>query len=284
MGISSFWSWLLKKGYRAAWRRQISPSGRTLVDVGSIMYTMLQNRTLWSTSGSAFAAIDQTLLRMFHSRDNIELVFDGESPAEKDPTTLKRKESRNQQRVKASELLDKLEMTVNTTGCWAGKGKTRSFRMALQRAWYLSVSGREALSEYLKDQGWHSRVADFEADVELPQMCQPMDVVVTKDSDLAAYLSVNTIARPARQGFLIYDIDKACSVLGLPSRIQLQALAIVSGNDYGRNIYGLGLATNAAIIKALPSNTSGMLLIFMLHSANSWSYLLLSVLTYSTSK
>ncbi|KAG0040347.1 hypothetical protein BGZ82_003652 [Podila clonocystis] len=233
------------------------------------MYTLLQNRTLWSTSESAFKAIDKALLDMFYSRDRIELMFDSVSPQEKDQTTMKRWDNRNKQRLKASRLMDELEESVDTKGRWAGKGKTCAFRSSLQKAWYLSVDGRRALSAYLAAQGWISQVATFEADVELARMCQPVDIVVTKDSDFAAYLSIKTIASPLRHGFFIYDVDKMCSVVGLPSRAHLQALAVVSRNDYGHNIYGLGFETNAKILKKLPASITDVETLVSLYLLNS---------------
>ncbi|KAF9308285.1 hypothetical protein BG003_011330 [Podila horticola] len=99
-------------------------------------------------------------------------------------------------------------------------------------------------------------------------MCQPADIVVTKDSDLAAYLSVKKIGQPSRRGFFLYDVDKMCSVVGLPSRAHLQALAVVSRNDYGRNIYGLGFATNSTILKTLPASITDVETIVDLYLLN----------------
>lgn len=90
MGLVSFWIWLKKKGYKAVWANRLPKTGRVLVDVGSVMYTLLQHHTLWSTSDTVFKAIDKALLNMFCSRDMVELVFDGASPSEKDATTAKR--------------------------------------------------------------------------------------------------------------------------------------------------------------------------------------------------
>ncbi|KAG0348480.1 hypothetical protein BG004_005092 [Podila humilis] len=59
-----------------------------------------------------------------------------------------------------------------------------------------------------------------------------------------------------------------CSSVGLPSRQHLLTLAIVSRNDYGRNVHGLGLATNAAIVKAMPSNVSDVEHMVALYCAN----------------
>ncbi|KAK3819915.1 MAG: hypothetical protein J3Q66DRAFT_428615 [Benniella sp.] len=54
-----------------------------------------------------------------------------------------------------------------------------------------------------------------------------------------------------RSGFLVYKLSDVLRDLGL-SRAQLTALAIASSNDYNKNIYSLGPATNYSIIKTLP--------------------------------
>ncbi|KAF9367490.1 hypothetical protein CPC16_006437, partial [Podila verticillata] len=67
------------------------------------------------------------------------------------------------------------------------------------------------------------------------------------------YRSVRTIARPAKNSrFAIYKKDDVISHLRLPSDAYLQALAIVSHNDYSSNIYSLGPATNIGVIRELP--------------------------------
>jgi 5'-3' exonuclease len=78
------------------------------------------------------------------------------------------------------------------------------------------------------------------------------DVVISADSDMLAYASTSTLWRPmSRDQFLVYKLSDVLRELGL-SRAQLTALAIVSSNDYNKNIYSLGPATNYSIIKTLP--------------------------------
>ncbi|KAF9347811.1 hypothetical protein BGX34_002874 [Mortierella sp. NVP85] len=70
---------------------------------------------------------------------------------------------------------------------------------------------------------------------------------------MLAYASISTLWRPiSRDQFLLYKLSDVLKELGL-SRAQLTALAIVSSNDYNKNIYSLDPTTNYSIIKALPS-------------------------------
>ncbi|KAI7817099.1 hypothetical protein BC939DRAFT_18718 [Gamsiella multidivaricata] len=65
------------------------------------------------------------------------------------------------------------------------------------------------------------------------------------------YKNVRTIWRPiSRRRFLVYDIPEVLAALGI-IRDQLTVLDLVSHNDYNRNIYGLGRATDFSIIKEL---------------------------------
>ncbi|KAI1285054.1 hypothetical protein EDD11_001059, partial [Mortierella claussenii] len=68
------------------------------------------------------------------------------------------------------------------------------------------------------------------------------------------YRNISTIWRPiSGRRLLIYDIPHVLTTLGI-SRDQLTALGAVSHNDYNRNIYGLGCATNFGIVKELNGN------------------------------
>ncbi|KAI8596710.1 hypothetical protein EDD21DRAFT_419407 [Dissophora ornata] len=99
--------------------------------------------------------------------------------------------------------------------------------------------------------GWVVKVCTTEADVAIAQGAQPGDIVISADSDMLAYASVVTLWRPvSRNLILVYSLPDLLRTIGL-SRTQLAALAIVSRNDYQRNIYSLGPATNYRIIKAI---------------------------------
>ncbi|KAF9945327.1 hypothetical protein BGZ72_001470 [Mortierella alpina] len=89
------------------------------------------------------------------------------------------------------------------------------------------------------------------ADVAIARDCRPGDIVISADSDMLAYSTISILWRPVSRGLiLVYNISDLCQVLGL-SRIQLTALAVVSNNDYGKNIHSLGPATNYSLIKSV---------------------------------
>ncbi|KAF9918123.1 hypothetical protein FBU30_000367, partial [Linnemannia zychae] len=67
---------------------------------------------------------------------------------------------------------------------------------------------------------------------------------------MLAYKSIVTLWRPvSRSLILVYDVHALLKTIGL-SRNQLTALAVISRNNYNKNIYSLGTVTNFSIIKS----------------------------------
>ncbi|KAF9998629.1 hypothetical protein BGZ80_006741, partial [Entomortierella chlamydospora] len=63
-------------------------------------------------------------------------------------------------------------------------------------------------------------------------------------------LLLRTANRVTSYLILVYNISDLCQALSI-SRIRLTAPAVVSNNDYGKNIYSLGPATSFSIIKTI---------------------------------
>ncbi|KAF9934614.1 Rad2 nuclease [Modicella reniformis] len=119
----------------------------------------------------------------------------------------------------------------------------------LGRAFEWSHDSRQELVAFLQNRGWRVKLAEFEADLEIARDCSPDDVVLSRDSDMLAYEQVVTIWRPVKGGnVLVYNLPDVLSAIGL-SRAQLTALAVVSRNDYSRNVSSLGCSTNLGIVK-----------------------------------
>ncbi|KAG0333888.1 hypothetical protein BG005_005018, partial [Podila minutissima] len=102
--------------------------------------------------------------------------------------------------------------------------------------------------------GWTVRLCATEADLAIAVDNQPGDIVVSADSDMLAYASTSTLWRPVSNCLVLaYELADVRQELAL-SPAQLTALAVVSSNDYNKNIYSLGPATNYSIIKSLQGN------------------------------
>lgn len=107
-----------------------------------------------------------------------------------------------------------------------------------------------ALRADLEARGWNVKLGSGEADLDIARDCRSDDIVLTKDSDTLGYNNIRTIWRlVGKHKALQYDTDDVCIALGFESRAQLTALAVVSSNDYQRNIPTLGPATNLSILK-----------------------------------
>ncbi|KAK3810547.1 MAG: hypothetical protein J3R72DRAFT_78830 [Linnemannia gamsii] len=168
------------------------------------------------------------------------IYIDGPQPEEKASTA----QVRDAARMKA---LDHFSTSVGTFESRMKAGLKKD----LASAFYWSLSSRQHFAEYMRDLGWTVVFCNTEADVAIAQDAQPGDVVIFSDSDMMAYASVETHWRPVSQNLVLAyhtpDILKSIEF----SRNHLTALAIVSKNDYQRNVYSLGPATNYSIIKAI---------------------------------
>ncbi|KAI7831428.1 hypothetical protein BC939DRAFT_185770 [Gamsiella multidivaricata] len=129
-------------------------------------------------------------------------------------------------------------------------------RTSLAATFYWTSLNRQAFLTYMMQAVWTVRICDTEADLAIATDCGPDDIVISADSDMLAYGFVCTLWRPIPKYLvLVYKLADVCQQLGL-SRDHLTALAVVSSNDYNKNIYSLGPATNYSIIKSLNAQES----------------------------
>ncbi|KAI7818128.1 hypothetical protein BC939DRAFT_299282 [Gamsiella multidivaricata] len=116
----------------------------------------------------------------------------------------------------------------------------------------LTYEDRQDLQQFLVSKGWRMKVSPFEADADIANWCRTGDIVVSEDSDMLIYLTVETVWRPISWGrFLVYDLFEVGKYLEI-GRSGLTALGIVSNNDYSKNIFGLGAISNLAVIRDIP--------------------------------
>ncbi|KAG0303087.1 hypothetical protein BGZ99_002777, partial [Dissophora globulifera] len=91
-------------------------------------------------------------------------------------------------------------------------------------------------------------------------------LVVSGDSDLLVYESIDSVLRPIPRSnfYAIYDKDDVLDILKFVDPMQLVLLGIVSHSDYAKNIYGFGIARNAALIRSIPvSDVNTMLAAYL---------------------
>ncbi|KAG0248688.1 hypothetical protein BG011_010015, partial [Mortierella polycephala] len=121
----------------------------------------------------------------------------------------------------------------------------------LSSAFYWSLDARQAFAQYMRQNGWTMVECPTETETAIASDYKSGEVVISRDSDMPVYESINTIWRPISRGlFLVYDVPDVLRTLNI-NRSQLTVPGVVSRNDYNRNIYSLGSATNFSIIKTL---------------------------------
>ncbi|KAF9949650.1 hypothetical protein BGZ72_008598 [Mortierella alpina] len=79
-------------------------------------------------------------------------------------------------------------------------------------------------------------------------------IVVSGDSDVLGYSTIPRFLRniPKTSSFVWCNRADVLSALNLPSSRHLTLLAIISRNDYGKNIEGLGYVKNCDILRLIP--------------------------------
>ncbi|KAF9079548.1 hypothetical protein BGX23_003773, partial [Mortierella sp. AD031] len=151
------------------------------------------------------------------------LYLDGPSPEEKRRTCELRMAKRTCALDKAEACIADLERVFKGGGKFR-KEHFRKLTKHINAAFYLSLDSRKALARYLRDKGWKVVECPSEADIAIASDCQPGDVVVSSDSDMLLYASVETRWRPLTRGrFLVYELSKVLKHLEM-SRAQLTVL------------------------------------------------------------
>ncbi|KAG0287770.1 hypothetical protein BGZ98_004495, partial [Dissophora globulifera] len=192
----------------------------------------------------------QKEIERFGNKDIMILYIDGPQAEEKRSTAEVREAGRQKALDGVKASIDAFETRIES-GLSIRKQHFVDVKKGLGASFYWCVESRESFAEYMRSLGWTVKVCITEADVAMAQDARPGDVIISSDSDMLGYASIVTLWRPvSRNLILVYFLPDLLATIGL-SRIQLTALAVVSRNDYQRNIYSLGPATNFGIIKAI---------------------------------
>ncbi|KAH8548982.1 hypothetical protein BGW37DRAFT_522888 [Umbelopsis sp. PMI_123] len=104
--------------------------------------------------------------------------------------------------------------------------------------------------------GWTIIECIDEADVHIGSLTlTDEDVVVSGDSDMLFYDSVQHVLRPvAKMVYHYYSKTDITTLLNLIS-LQWTSVGIVSGNDYDPNVWGYGIARNCKLIRSISATT-----------------------------
>ncbi|KAF9997128.1 hypothetical protein BGZ80_006214, partial [Entomortierella chlamydospora] len=258
MGVRLLWPFLLKNGYKPSLlhlsRTLLRPDCRFRIDVqGSIFSTICYAYSTCSTDDEAKSIVLRQLKKIANPSNSV-LYLDGAPAEEKRVTHQLREEVRAKAIVAADKSTTQLVDRVNNN-LRIRKQHFISIKKQLRKAFYWAPESRIALAQFLRNEGWEVIECTTEADYRIASDCNPGDVVISGDSDMLIYDNVSIIWRPISRGrFLVYDVVEVLNTLNI-NRTQLTVLGVVSHNDYNRNIYGLGCATNFSIIKDLKTTS-----------------------------
>lgn len=256
MGLDRWFPFLRTKGYQPL---VLHPSATTAamnnctkrIDVLSF-YTVIKNAYSNHSLDQAHAILEQRLLH-YGAKASLILYIDGEQAVEKQHATKIRQAGREKATVHCEQSLDELERRIDNN-IRVRKCHFTDVKTSLASTFYWSLPARQEFITYMVQASWTVHLCATEADLAIALDNQPGDIVVSADSDMLAYASTSTLWRPISNGLLlVYELADVRQDLVL-SPAQLTALAVVSLNDYNKNIYSLGPATNYSIIKSLQGN------------------------------
>ncbi|KAF9125383.1 hypothetical protein BGW39_007435 [Mortierella sp. 14UC] len=254
MGLFNWFPFIGRKGYSPVLLYNtilitITTTGQRRFDVLGTSF-----RTIREAYSSHPQDIANSMLRKeverFGNHLNMTLYIDGPQPVEKESTGQVREAARMKALDRLSTSLETFETRMEAD-LRIRKQHFIAIKKNLASAFYWSLSSRQHFAEYMRGASWTVILCNTEADVAIARDAQPGDIVISSNSDMTAYPSVQTLWRPVSQELvLVYSMPDVLKTIGF-SRNQLTALAIVSRNDYQRNIYSLGPASNYSIIKAI---------------------------------
>lgn len=262
MGLQDVWWWLRKKiNYHPKLlypysNVQLVSGTKIRDDVASGYFPSIRRAytTFSDNKELAYSAMERILGR-FGTKDNLVFYVDRHPAEEKRDTH----DCHHQQRKKAIQLskeaLNLLEGRIQGYQ-WVRCQHFQRAEKNINSAFHWTFEDCSDFVDYLQQKDYHAIICNMEADPRITTDSQPVDVVVSHDSDFVGYSSVRTIWHPighaTENKYLVYCKDNVLSSLKLTDT-QLMALACVVQNDCDRNMPSCAVTTSYYIIKDLGS-------------------------------
>ncbi|KAF9536884.1 hypothetical protein EC957_009495 [Mortierella hygrophila] len=199
MGVPGLWPLIEEKGYKAQLKQGLSsspptPGSKFRVDLLASFYPQIRYHYL--NDPSTFPqAIERHFISCELPKETSVLYLDGISPVEKQHTNASRQDKRNTALAEAEDCIRNMEKSLEG-GHSPRKPTFKKLENKLRGAFYFSQDSRMVLATYLRGQGWSLPEIASEADVTIARDFKADDIVVSQDSDMAAYENVETIWRP----------------------------------------------------------------------------------------
>ncbi|KAK3808181.1 MAG: hypothetical protein J3R72DRAFT_505867 [Linnemannia gamsii] len=253
MGLIGWFPFIRKKGYNPnPLHNSVLPSlttGTRHFDILANCFLVIRTAYTNLPQEAAHRMLEKEIER-FGTKDNLRLYIDGPQAIEKQNTAEMRETTREKALERVAVSLNTFESRLNENKRIRKRHHT-DIKAGLASSFYWSHTSRTLFTEYMTTRGWTVQICTTEADLSIAQSIQANDVVISKDSDMLAYGSVVTLWRPVSNNVILeYKVPDLLRTLSF-TRAQLTALAVVSRNDYHRNIYSLGPVSNFGIIKKI---------------------------------
>ncbi|KAF9970467.1 hypothetical protein BGZ65_011098 [Modicella reniformis] len=258
MGQTGWWSIVKAAGYEPpVYDMSLLSDALVEVDLMSTFYSAVIARVLekkrdGKTAREAGVILAHILASVFPPDQTI-LHVDGIASREK-------AEEHARRATKVKDALESLETIVESIEARSNNGKKVSrakweaSESEIKRSFRMTEDDKSQLVEGLRTRFQTCRCARRE-DVVPPGFPVHITrrVVVTSDSDFLAYGGIHQILRPLphSRNYGLYCLNDILQAFGFSSPHQLVALACVSANDYGKNVPGFGIKTNAKLVKGI---------------------------------
>ncbi|KAG0098493.1 hypothetical protein BGZ93_011315 [Podila epicladia] len=186
------------------------------------------------------------------NKDELVLYVDGLPAAEKPTPTINASKTVLRLANARSESSSHWRTASRPTSTFANTTSTLPTKNSVQPS--AGPWDSRDFVDYMANNDYEIILCATEADIKIAADCKEVDVVITGDSDLLYYKIVPAVLRPIGRGksrrYWLYDKAAVLDTLDLTA-MQLTALAVISGNDYNRNVPYLGIETNRKIIRGL---------------------------------
>ncbi|KAG0220495.1 hypothetical protein BGW41_007888, partial [Actinomortierella wolfii] len=244
-----------------------SENSRLRVDVCSTHYALIRNiYSIVSNLDDAHSRLERGL-QDIGAKDVMRIYVDGQPAVEKQGTHADRDKARSEALIKADAAIFALESRLAKSQR-IRKHHIKNANKYLQQAFHWPLEYRQSFVEYMSNKGYNIVLCPTEADVLIAAECQTHDAVVSCDSDMLFYRNIPVFWRPVgyykSRRFIKYKKSAILETLGL-SPAQLTALAILSGNDYIKNIPYLAFETNLKLIKDFEGDEKSIVQQYLAH-------------------
>ncbi|KAF9135027.1 hypothetical protein BG015_003334 [Linnemannia schmuckeri] len=245
MDCKDLWRFFRDKNYKPTVRyrqhqREVlkdSEANKVRIDVEGSIYATIRYAYIHSNSLEAAHSLVYKWIQKLSSQDISVLYFDGGPLEEKKGTHDEREQRRAKALLSADKVVQHFADRVDNNSR-IRKQHFVNVNKQLTNTFRRDPADRHSLAMYCRDRDW----TVVESDMERQRRPQHHYSHLATD-----------IWRPiSGGGFLEYVMDDVYGSVGFTTRNHFTLLGIVSWNDYNRNVYSLGCATNFKIIKGIP--------------------------------